>query len=98
MGKKQARQSMVFAQSLVKQHGIELEIKSFEEVQEGTFVNFIIEVKKHGQTWETKKRYSEFHFFYQAVLPHCGNVKKSFPHKTVMLSLMNTKLWTVCTC
>lgn len=74
---------MVFAQSLVKQHGIELKIKAFEEVQEGAFVNFVLEVKKNGQTWETKKRYSEFHFFHQAVLPQCGSVTKDFPHKTV---------------
>ena len=83
LGKKPPRQSMVFAQSLVKQHGIELQVKSFDEVQDGAFVNFILEVKKNGQTWETKKRYSEFHFFHQAVLPQCGSVKKPFPHKTV---------------
>jgi hypothetical protein len=81
MGKKPPRQSMIFAQSLVKQHGIELQIKAYEEI--GAFVNFILEVKKDGQTWETKKRYSEFHFFQQAVQPMCGSVTKPFPHKTV---------------
>lgn len=74
---------MVFAQTLVKQHGIELKIKSYEEVQDGAFVNFVLEVKKNGLTWETKKRYSEFHFFQQAVHPHCASVKTSFPNKTM---------------
>lgn len=83
MGKKAPRQSMVFAQTLVKQHGIELKIKAFEEVQDGAFVNFVLEVKKNGHTWETKKRYSEFHFFQQAVHSQCGSVKTSFPHKTM---------------
>lgn len=83
LGKKAPRQSTIFAQSLVKQHGIELKISSFEEVQEGAFVNFILDVNKNEKHWVTKKRYSEFHFFYQAVQHHCGKLKSSFPPKTI---------------
>jgi len=83
MGKQKSMRQSVFVQSAVKQHGLELAIKTFEEDPAGAYVNFVIEVKKDGHTWETRKRYSEFHFFHQAVQQSCGNMKKSFPAKTM---------------
>lgn len=69
--------------SPIRQHGLEVEIKSFEEMDNGSYVNFVVEIMKEGITWEVRKRYSEFKFFQQALAEHTQHLSAEFPSKTV---------------
>jgi hypothetical protein len=75
--------------SPIRQHGLEVEIKSFEEMDNGSYVNFVCEIVKEGITWEVRKRYSEFKFFQQALAEHTQHLGSEFPPKTVLLSLLS---------
>jgi hypothetical protein len=69
--------------SPIRQHGLEVDIKSFEEMDNGSYVNFVVEITKEGITWEVRKRYSEFKFFQQALAEHTQHLSSEFPSKTV---------------
>lgn len=98
-GRKSKAQSVLLAAPVVKQHGLEVSVSSFEEMDAGNYVNFVMEVtiyyfsirliiilfqvQKDGITWELRKRYSEFRFFYQALAEHTGGLSVEFPPKQV---------------
>ncbi len=69
--------------SPIRQHGLEVEITGYEEMDGGAYVNFVLEIKKEGLTWELRKRYSEFRFFQQALAEHLQILATEFPPKTV---------------
>lgn len=70
----------------IRQHGIEVDFTGVEEMDNGSYVNFVIEVRKDGITWEVRKRYSEFRFFQQALAEHTHHLTSEFPPKTVSSS------------
>ena len=76
------RQSSFQVQPVVKQHGLEVNIPSYEELDSSTHV-YVIQVKKDGVSWEVRKRYSEFRFFQQAVSDNTSKMKAEFPPKHV---------------
>ena len=67
----------------IRQHGLEVDFTGIEENDNGSYVNFVLEVKKDGITWEVRKRYSEFRFFQQALAEHTHHLTSEFPSKTV---------------
>lgn len=77
------RQATTAPTTFIKQHGIEVTFTTHEEMDGGSYVNYIMEVHKDNKTWEIRKRYSDFRFFYQAVAEHCSKMSVSFPSKTV---------------
>lgn len=69
----------------IRQHGLEVNFTSIEEIDNGSYVNFVLEVKKDGITWEVRKRYSEFRFFQQALAEYTHHLTAEFPSKSVSL-------------
>jgi hypothetical protein len=86
---KMARKTLLQSKSVsnlspIRQHGLEVNISSFEEMDGGAYVNFVIETTKEGIQWEIRKRYSEFKFFQQALAEHTQHLACEFPSKTVI--------------
>lgn len=72
--------------STIRQHGLEVDFTGVEEMDNGSYVNFVLEVKKDGITWEIRKRYSEFRFFQQALAEHTHHLSSEFPPKNVIFN------------
>lgn len=82
--RKTITQKSVANLSTIRQHGLEVDFTGIEEMDNGSYVNFVLEVKKEGITWEVRKRYSEFRFFQQALAEHTNHLTSEFPPKTVI--------------
>jgi hypothetical protein len=85
---KMARKTLIASKSIsnlspIRQHGLEVDIPTYEEMDGGSYVNFVIQITKEGIDWEVRKRYSEFKFFQQALAEHTQHLNSEFPPKTV---------------
>lgn len=69
----------------IVRHGLEVAIPTFEEGQDagGSFINYLVDVKKEGLQWTVKKRFSELHFFFTNVQENCVHMTSQFPAKSV---------------